>query len=63
MKQTSNEIREPNEFLRILDNELKIKAVRMPGAFISLDTYQDLVKIKKIIKKDKYLSSYALREY
>lgn len=63
MKQTSNEMREPNEFLRIIDNELKIKAVRMPGAFISLDTYQDLVKIKKIIKKDKYLSLYALREF
>ena len=51
-----NELREPNEFLRIIDNGYKIKTVKFDKAEISLDTYSDLIKIKKLIKKDKYFN-------
>ena len=53
-----NELREPNEFLRIIDNGYKIKTVKFDKAEISLDTYSDLIKIKKLIKKDKYFKKY-----
>jgi len=54
LKKSKNEIREPNEFLRILDNGLKIKTVKFHKSHISLDTFSDLFKIKKLMKVDKY---------
>ena len=52
---SKNEKREPNEFLRILDNGYKIKTVKFKKAEISLDTYKDLKILKKIIKKNKII--------
>lgn len=59
MKVSSNEKREPNEFLRILDNGLKIKTVKFNKAHISLDTKSDLKILKKLIKKDKIINQYC----
>ena len=49
MKISNNEKREPNEFLRILDNGFKIKTVRFNKSHISLDTKSDLKILKKLI--------------
>tara|TARA_B100000029_G_scaffold321611_1_gene314052 strand:+ start:8662 stop:9396 length:735 start_codon:yes stop_codon:yes gene_type:complete len=58
LKISKNEIREPNEFLRILDNGHKIKTVNFKKAHISLDTKSDLKKIRQLIKKDKIFNKY-----
>ncbi len=57
-KETENELKEPNEFLRILDNDGKIKAVFLEEAFTSLDTKEDLEGIRKIMKDDSYFLKY-----
>ena len=59
-RQTYNEKREPNEFLRILDNEKKIKTVYFKNAHISLDTITDLKKIRKIMVSDKLFKKYKI---
>lgn len=51
-----NEKREPNEFLRILDNGGKIKSVLLDDAHISLDTNSDLKEIHEIMGKDKLVN-------
>jgi 3-deoxy-manno-octulosonate cytidylyltransferase (CMP-KDO synthetase) len=56
--ETENELREPNEFLRILDNDEKIKTVLLDKAFTSLDTPKDLKKIREIMKGDSYFPNY-----
>lgn len=58
LKISKNEKREPNEFLRILDNGLKIKTVKFKKALISLDTVSDLKKLRQLIKKDKIIYKY-----
>ena len=58
MEPTPNELREPNEFLRILENDEKIKAVMMSKAKISLDTYDDLSIIQEIFKTDDLVNDY-----
>ena len=58
LKISKNETREPNEFLRILDNGLKIKTVKFKQAHISLDTKSDLKKIRQLMKKDRILKLY-----
>lgn len=58
MQISKNEKREPNEFLRILDNDLKIKTVKFSKAQISLDTKSDLKVLRQLIKKDKIMSKY-----
>lgn len=50
--ETPLELREPNEFLRILENGKKIKTVFMDNAKISLDTAEDLEEIRQIMKSD-----------
>ena len=57
-KPTKNELQEPNEFLRIIDNNKKIKTVLFSSAHISLDTQDDLIIIKKIMTEDKYFRKY-----
>ena len=57
-EETENELREPNEFLRILDNDEKIKTVLFDKAFTSLDTTQDLEKIREIMRDDFYFPIY-----
>lgn len=49
-KKSNNEKVEDIEILRFLDYGLKIKMVKVAGSEISLDTYQDLKKIKKKFK-------------
>tara|TARA_B100000029_G_scaffold512347_1_gene608738 strand:+ start:14912 stop:15652 length:741 start_codon:yes stop_codon:yes gene_type:complete len=56
--ETENELREPNEFLRILDNGQEIKTVLLDKAFTSLDTEEDLKKIREIMKNDSYFPYY-----
>jgi len=56
LRPSKNELREPNEFLRIIDNGFVIKTVNFPKAEISLDSDSDLYQIRKLIKKDKYFS-------
>ena len=62
-KTTKNELREPNEFLRILDNGKIIKTIHFKEAFISLDTINDLQKIRNQMKKDKYFLRYSNQLY
>jgi 3-deoxy-manno-octulosonate cytidylyltransferase (CMP-KDO synthetase) len=59
LKISKNEKREPNEFLRILDNGLKIKTVKFFRAQVSLDTKSDLKALRKLIKKDKIINKYC----
>lgn len=55
------ELAEPNEFLRIIDNDRKIKAVQLKDASISLDTKDDLEEIRQKMRSDilykKYINS------
>jgi 3-deoxy-manno-octulosonate cytidylyltransferase (CMP-KDO synthetase) len=52
------ETKEPNEFLRILYNNEKIKAVYLKNAHISLDTPDDLEVIKRIADTDSLIKLY-----
>jgi len=52
-KKSNNEKVEDIEILRLLDSGLKIKMVKVSGSEISLDTYQDLKKIRKIYENKK----------
>tara|TARA_Y100000590_G_scaffold468581_1_gene651822 strand:- start:5187 stop:5927 length:741 start_codon:yes stop_codon:yes gene_type:complete len=56
--ETENELREPNEFLRILDNNEEIRTVLLDKGFTSLDTAEDLKKIREIMKSDSYFPIY-----
>ena len=56
--ETENELREPNEFLRILDNDEKIRAVFLDKAYTSLDTKEDLKRIREIMQNDSYFPKY-----
>jgi 3-deoxy-manno-octulosonate cytidylyltransferase (CMP-KDO synthetase) len=59
-KPTPLEQIEYNEYLRVLEQGVKIKAVRIKGAKISVDTPGDLEEVKKLMQKDhlkkKYMS-------
>ena len=46
------ELSEPNEFLRIIENDKKIKAVQLNDACISLDTEDDLQEIRQKMRAD-----------
>lgn len=54
----SLERREPNEFLRILYHDEKIKAVKLSNAEISLDTSADLDTIKQLAESDPFIHLY-----
>lgn len=41
-----------NEYLRVLEHGVKIRAVRIENAKISVDTHEDLEEIRKLMKKD-----------
>ena len=51
-EQTPLEKTEFNEYLRILENGYKIRAVPVQGARISVDTPEDLAKIREYFKQD-----------
>lgn len=52
------ENQEPNEFLRLLFFQKKIRTVLMKDAEISLDTEEDLTTIRRLMKKDSFLIEY-----
>lgn len=52
------ENQEPNEFLRLLFFQKKIRTVYMEDAEISLDTEDDLTTIRRLMKKDPLLIEY-----
>ncbi len=43
---------EYNEYLRVLEHGVKIRAVKIENAKISVDTYEDLQIVKEMMKKD-----------
>ena len=49
---------EYNEYLRVLEHGVKIKAVRVNGARISVDTPKDLDEIRQLMEKDKLRFKY-----
>lgn len=50
---------EYNEYLRVLEHGVKMKAVKIEDAKISVDTPADLEIVKDLMKKDKTKSLYA----
>ena len=52
------ENQEPNEFLRILYAEKKIRTVHMKNAKISLDTEADLETIRDLMQEDSFYKEY-----
>jgi len=55
MPQTPLELIEGVEFLRILENGLKVKAVETDHQSMSVDTLSDLIEVEKIMKKKQLL--------
>lgn len=51
---------EYNEYLRILEHGIKIRAVRIDDAKISVDTPQDLQEVRKLMEKDAIKNQYNL---
>ena len=47
---SKNEIIEDIEILRFLDNNYKIKMIEFKNSSIAVDTYSDLIKVRKIVK-------------
>lgn len=50
---------EHNEYLRILEHGEKIRAVKIDGAKISVDTYEDLEVVKHLMEKDELRHAYV----
>ena len=59
LKQTPLELVESNEYLRIIENGLKIRAVHVEDAKISVDTQEDLEVVRNLMLYDKIRSYYA----
>ncbi len=59
MEKSPLEIIESNEYLRILENGFKIKALRVDQAFISVDTPEDLEFIRKEMVNDSLYKKYS----
>ena len=53
------ELIENNEYLRILENGYNIKAVKVNSSAISVDTYDDLEIVRKLMIADKYFNLYS----
>lgn len=49
---------EYNEYLRVLEHGVKIRAVRVDGAMISVDTPEDLEEVRQLMEKDKLRLKY-----
>jgi 3-deoxy-manno-octulosonate cytidylyltransferase (CMP-KDO synthetase) len=52
LKQTKNEINRSLEQMRALDNQMKIKVVKLANNPPSVDTFEDLRKIRLLFKKN-----------
>jgi CMP-2-keto-3-deoxyoctulosonic acid synthetase len=55
---TPLELMEDNHFLRILEHGVKMKAVEIDNAKISVDTKEDLEEIRGLMKKDELRFEY-----
>lgn len=55
---TPLEIIEDNHFLRLIENGVKIKAIEVNDAKISVDTSEDLEEVIQLMKNDKLKSTY-----
>jgi len=49
---------EYNEYLRVLEHGVRLRAVRVDGAKISVDTPEDLEEIRQLMEKDKLRFKY-----
>ncbi len=56
---TPLELIEDNHFLRILENGVKMRAVKIDNAKISVDTKEDLEEIRGLMKKDQLQFEYS----
>jgi 3-deoxy-manno-octulosonate cytidylyltransferase (CMP-KDO synthetase) len=52
LKQTSNEINRSLEQMRAIDNKMKIKVVKLKNNPPSVDTMEDLKKIRLLFKNN-----------
>jgi len=52
------EIVENNEYLRIIENGYKIKAISVDSDAISVDTNEDYILVNKLMSNDKYYKKY-----
>lgn len=57
-KESINERYESIELLRAIDNNFNVGTTLINDEAISVDTYGDLVKVRKLFKNDKLLNSY-----
>jgi 3-deoxy-manno-octulosonate cytidylyltransferase (CMP-KDO synthetase) len=55
---TPLETLEFNEYLRVLEHGFKMRAVRIEGAKISVDTPEDLEEVRKFMEEDSIRFSY-----
>ena len=55
---TPLELIEYNEYLRVLEHGVKIRAVKVDGAKISVDTQEDLEEVRQLMLEDKLRFKY-----
>ena len=53
MKQSKNELKRNLEQMRAMDNKMKIKLVKVIEVPPSVDTFEDLQKIRLLFRKNK----------
>ena len=61
-KPTPLEILEDNHFLRLIEHGVKIKAVEVNDAKISVDTQADLIEVRKLMETDRLKDKYITRK-
>ena len=61
---TELELIEDNHFIRFLENGNIMQAVEIEGAHISVDTHEDLIRVRALMRKDslsnEYLTTYEI---
>ena len=60
-KATPLELIEDNHFLRLIEHGVKIKAVEVNDAKISVDTEEDLIEVRSLMKSDTIKDSYLAK--
>ena len=61
-KPTPLEVLEDNHFLRLIEHGVKIKAVEVNDAKISVDTQADLIEIRKLMETDRLKDKYMMKK-
>ena len=59
---TPLEILEDNHFLRLIEHGVKIKAVEVNDAKISVDTQADLIEVRKLMETDRLKDKYIMEK-